>query len=153
MSPTPSPAGSVGSVGSHGSMGSQGSNNCSDLSSSQNFSQNKLTNGVAGGPMSSPAAIQLPQRIMNMMSSFLVFSNYSLFGLDFWEQSEAMAQEHPGRWNVESRSAAPKLWVMTLLWVAISVIDDKFELWPKKVWELLFQTTDHLVNMLVIIVW
>ncbi|XP_072040833.1 uncharacterized protein [Amphiura filiformis] len=91
MSPTPSPAGSVGSVGS---LGSQGSNNCSDLSSSQNLSQNKLTNGVAG-PMSSPAAITLPQRIMDMMSRFLVFSNYSLYGLDFWEQSELMAQEHP----------------------------------------------------------
>ena len=90
MSPTPSPAGSVGSVGS---MGSQGSTSCGDLNSSQNFcSQNKLTNGV--GPI---ATMTVPSRIMENMSRYLVFSNYSLYGLDFWDQSEAMAQDHQGK--------------------------------------------------------
>ncbi|XP_038055728.1 AF4/FMR2 family member 3-like [Patiria miniata] len=95
MSPTPSPAGSVGSVGS---MGSQGSNNGDAGASLQPSSlpqvqPNKLTNGVPH-IMSSPANVSVPQRIVNMMSTFIQNSSYGYYGLDYWEQADVLALEN-----------------------------------------------------------
>lgn len=84
MSPTPSPAGSVGSVGS---MGSQGSNS-SDIPPATTSSK------VGPGMNVSSGGTMVPQRIYNMMNTYMTNSTYCLTSIDYWEQAETLAQEN-----------------------------------------------------------
>lgn len=86
MSPTPSPAGSVGSVGS---MGSQGSNSSDIPPATTSSKMGPGMNMSTGGTM-------VPQRIYNMMNTYMTNSTYCLTSIDYWEQAETLSQENQG---------------------------------------------------------
>ncbi|XP_072170999.1 uncharacterized protein [Diadema setosum] len=93
MSPTPSPAGSVSSacsLGSQGSASSEPSGGGGAPAPSSGVSGSKLCNGM--NPRDQTVAV--PQHILNCMSTFMVYSNYSLYSIDYWEQAETLIQEN-----------------------------------------------------------